>query len=426
MPHQVAVTIRATVAPARVSALREWLVEASHKGMAETPFDFAHVRGLHFAKFFLLDDVADLDGTPIPASLVFMSEVDGSVRKHLAELVDVAGDGIDQAFGHCAGYPAAGRWRGRRARIGWLRRHLVRSGVSYVNTVGRGLEQIRQEARLRETVQDYLDRPGQDWSGSTPTEVRAAIQAYVAGRPDLGWAMKPPPRPSLLWRAREAVHLVAVPAALALLLPVLLPVAAVYAVLLRLAELRVGPMTQRPTLEHLREVASFEDFGPQNPFAVVGFLKPGWLPRTTVRAVLFLTDYAVRHVYTHGSLAGIKTIHFARWVPLDGWRRVAFATSYDGAVEAYNDDFIETVWWGLNATFGNAADYPRTRWLFWGGAKYEQEFKYALRRAQVPVPAWYSAYPTLTAINIENNAQIRAGLSGDMSPAEAERWLSLL
>jgi hypothetical protein len=42
------------------------------------------------------------------------------------------------------------------------------------------------------------------------------------------------------------------------------------------------------------------------------------------------------------------------------------------------------------------------------------------------VPAWYTAYPALSADNIENNAKIRAGLRGDMSPAQAEQWLSLL
>jgi hypothetical protein len=424
MPHQLAVTFRAQVAADRVAELREWLAGMAQKGLAETPFDFAHLRGLHFAKFVLLDQVLDLDGEPIPASLVLMTEVDAPLRRHLAELVDVAGEGIDQAFGHCAGYPAAGS--GRRAKIRWLRRHLVRSGAAYVNTVGRGLEQIRQEARLREALQDYLDQPARDWSGSTPEQVRADIQGYVAGRPDLDWALRPPPRPALRWRIREAVHLVAVPLGLLPLLPLLAAILPVWAVLLRLAERRVGQVTERPTPEHLRELASHEDFGPQNAFAVVGFVRPGFLPRATFRAVLFLTDYAVRHIFTRGSLAGITTIHFARWVPLDSWRRVTFASCYDGAVESYNDDFIETVWWGLNATFGNAVVYPRTRWLFWGGAKYEQEFKYALRRAQLPIPAWYSAYPTLTAVNIDNNAQIRAGLRGELSRAEVERWLSRL
>jgi hypothetical protein len=44
----------------------------------------------------------------------------------------------------------------------------------------------------------------------------------------------------------------------------------------------------------------------------------------------------------------------------------------------------------------------------------------------VPTPIWYSAYPDLSTANIENNARIRAGLYGDMSPKEAEEWLGRL
>jgi hypothetical protein len=424
MPHQLAVTIRAPVAPGRLPELREWLAEVGRKGLAEPPFDLARLRGVHFARLFLLAPETDLRGRDIPASLVYLADVDAPRRRHLAELVDVAGEGVDAAFAHCAGYPRPGARR--RARIRWLRRHRVRSGASYVNTVGRGLEQIRQEARLREALQGYLDDPANGCSRRSPGQVRSGIQAYVAGRPDLAWAMRPPARPALAWRAREAVHRVAVPLALLLVLPVLLVVLPVWAGLLRLAERRDRLPTERPDPAAVRELADHEDFTAQNPFVVVGFVKPGLLRRTTFRAVLLGTDYAVRHRFTRGSLAGIKTIHFARWVPIDGWRRMAFASNYDGGVESYNDDFIETVWWGLNATFSNGLGYPPTRWLFLGGAKYEQAFKYSLRRHQVPVPAWYSAYPALTALNIENNAQIRAGLRGQRSPAEVDRWLSLL
>jgi hypothetical protein len=422
MPYQLGVTIRAKVTADRVPKLRQWLVEIARKGMAEEPFDFAHLRGVHFARFYLLEETADLDGQPIPASLVFMSEVDAPLRRHLAELASIARDGIDQAFGHCAGYPGPGARRG--VLVAWLRRHMVPASAFYVNTVGRGLEQIRQEARLREALENHLDQ--RDWAGCPPAEVRRDLQAYVAGRGDLGWAWKPAGRPSLLFRVREAVHKMAVPLAVVLMLPVLLAVFPVWAVLLRVSEFADRPDIKRPTAEHVDELASYEDFATQNPFAVVGFVKPGKLQWLTFRVVLFAINYGVRHLYNRDDLAGIKTIHFARWVPLDGWRRMTFASNYDGAVEAYNDDFINEVWWGLNAAFGNAVGYPPTRWLLWGGAKYEQPFKYTLRDRQVPVPAWYTAYPTLSADNIENNAQIRAGLRGDMSPAEAEHWLSLL
>jgi hypothetical protein len=422
MPHQIGVTIQAPVAAERVPELRHWLAEAAKKGLGEAPFGFAGCRRLHFARFYLLEETADLAGRPIPASLVFMSEVDAPLRRHLAELADVAQEGIDQAFQHCTGYPGPGG--GRRQRIAWLRRHRVRASAFYVHTVGRGVTQIRQEARLREELEDYLDR--RDHTGRTATEVRRELQAYVTGRADLAWAAKPPAPPSLYFRVREALHMFAVPALLLLALPVLLAVLPVWAVLLRIDERRDRPFTQRPALAHLEELAAYEDFTAQNPFAVVGFVKPSRLRGLTFRAVMFGVDYAVRHVYNHASLAGITTIHFARWVPLDGWRRMTFASDYDGAVEAYNDDFINIVWWGLNAAFGNGVGYPPTRWLLWGGARYEQQFKNTLRCHQVAVPLWYSAYPSLSADNIENNAQIRAGLRGDMSPAKAQQWLSRL
>jgi hypothetical protein len=349
MPHQLGVTIRAPVAAGRAAELRAWLAEIGRKGLAEGPFDLTRCHGVHFARLYLLDEMPDLEGRPIPATLVFMSEVDAPLYRHLAELADLAGEGIDQAFGHCTGYPGPGA--GRRARIAWLRRHMIPASAFYVNTVGRGLEQIRQEARLREALEDFLDQG--DWAGRTAAEIRRDLRAYVSRCPRLAWAMKPPPPPPLRFRAGETVHMVAVPLALTLLLPVLLPVLPVWAVLLRLDERHDEPFTAQPTLRHLDEVASHEDFGTQNPFAVVGFVRPGRLRQLTFRAMLFLTDYGVRHIFNHDSLAGIKTIHFARWVPFDGWRRMTFASNYDGAVEAYNDDFINIVWWGLNATFSN-------------------------------------------------------------------------
>ena len=422
MPHQLGVTIRAQVAAEQVAPLRDWLAKMAHIDAEQSPFAFGDMRLLHFAKLFALEETTDPGGQPIPASLVLMTDVDAPLGRHLAELIDVGGAGIDRAFGFCTGYP--GPRAPRRARIAWLRRHLVGASAVYVNTVGRSLQQIRQEARLHDALEERLDKG--DWEGRAADDVRRELRDYVAGRADLAWAMKPPAPPSLRFRMREAIHEVAVPLVLLPLLPALAVALPVWAILLRLSELRERPLTQRPTLEHLDELAGYEDFTAQNPFAVVGFLRPGPLRLVTTRAVMFAIDYAVRHVYNHNDLAGIKTIHFARWVPLDGWRRMTFASSYDGAVEAYNDDFIDEVWWGLNAAFGNAADYPPTRWVFWGGAKYEQQFKNTLRIHQVPVPVWYSAYPALSAANIENNARIRAGLRGEMSPADAAQWLSLL
>ena len=49
-----------------------------------------------------------------------------------------------------------------------------------------------------------------------------------------------------------------------------------------------------------------------------------------------------------------------------------------------------------------------------------------MRAHQILTPVWYSAYPGLTAVNVENNAAIRAGLYGGMTNEEAAAWLRRL
>ena len=158
----------------------------------------------------------------------------------------------------------------------------------------------------------------------------------------------------------------------------------------------------------------------------MGPVKPGWVRRVTITGVLLAIDYVTRHVLNHENLAGVKTIHFARWVALDDWRRVIFASNYDGSLESYMDDFIDKVAFGLNASFSHGVGFPRTRWLFFEGARREEEFKDYLRVHQVPTPVWYSAYEALSAPNLANNALIRSGLWGPMSRADAAAWLQRL
>src|SRR5256885_16539281 len=117
--------------------------------------------------------------------------------------------------------------------------------------------------------------------------------------------------------------------------------------------------------------------------------------------------HSTRHIYNHGSLTGGTTIHVARWIYLDDKRRLVFASSYDGSLESYMDDFIDKVAWGLNARFSNGVGYPRTNWLVLDGAKDELAFKHYIRSHQLVTQVWYQAYPALTALNIENNARIR-------------------
>src|SRR5262249_57813839 len=110
---------------------------------------------------------------------------------------------------------------------------------------------------------------------------------------------------------------------------------------------------------------------------------------------LCVFNFPTRHIYNRGRLARVTTIHFARWVFLDGKRRLLFASNYDGSLESYMDDFINKVGWGLNLVFSNGVGYPRTDWLVLGGAKDEQKFKRFIRRHELATEGWDKAHPGL-------------------------------
>jgi hypothetical protein len=248
----------------------------------------------------------------------------------------------------------------------------------------------------------------------------------VAADPTLAWSLHRARRPSLFWRAKELIHLAASALVLAVALPVAVVLLPVFALILRIHERREQPSTRVPDRAHVDELAALEDVVVQNQFTAVGFVKLGLFRRYTVTLVLWLLELSARHVYKKGSLAGIRTIHFARWVFLDDRRRLIFVSNYDGSLESYMDDFIDKVAWGLNAAFSNGDGYPRTRWLLFGGAKDERAFKNYLRDHQIETQLWYSAHAELTAVNITTNSEIRRGLATDMSDVEAQRWAALL
>jgi hypothetical protein len=424
MPHQVALTLAANVRPSEVESLKQ-LLETMGNGTANgSVIDLGALDGIHFARFVLLDETVDLGGEPLPAWLVYMSDLDVSRERHLENLVDSAGEGLDELFGRCADYPG-GVERTREQRLEYLRRHRIDEQAFYVNTIGRTTRQIRAEAGLRERIEEFLDGAG-DLRQQDPVEIRRAVQAHVEGDRSLRWAHTPAAGLDLPFRMRELAHLVGFPLLLLVLSPFLLLAAPVFFVLLRLHERRDPAPHLKPSPGLVQELAALEDHHVQNPFTAIGMVKPGLFRRLTLIGVLYAIDYVTRHVFNRGNLAGVKTIHFARWVFLDGKRRVIFASNYDGSLESYMDDFIDKIAWGLNIVFSNGFGFPRARWLVGGGARDELAFKDYLRLHQVPTRVWYSAYGRLTSDNIANNERIRAGLRGELSREATERWLRAL
>ena len=424
MVDQAALTIVAAVKPSEEQSLRDLLAAMGRDPAGNEVVPLGRFENVHFARFVLLDATTDLQGRPIGCSLMFLSDVDGDAGRHLEALVDVAGAGLDRIYAHCDGYPADGA-RTRAGRLAYLRAHSVSADATYVNTRGRTVRQIRQQAQLRDAIEEFLDRSARNWSGADPLVVRKAIQDFVAGEESLRWARRAPSRdvPALL---RETVHFTWGVFRLTLLAPFALLALPVFVALLRWHELTDPAPHVRASAARIQQLAALEDYAPQNQFSAIGFLKPGWFRRVVAVCVLWLVNFGARHFFAHADLAGVKTIHFARWVFVDGGRRLLFASNYDGSLENYMGDFIDKVAWGLNAVFSNGVDYPRTNWLIKDGAKDEGAFKDFIRTRQIPTQVWYAAYDHLTAVNVEQNARIHGGLHAKLSPAEVEAWLRLL
>jgi hypothetical protein len=417
---QSTVTIVTTVGADQDDALQQLLESAGQDPANNSLVPFAEFSNVHFARFFILPAAIDRAGNPYTPRLVFLADVDGPVDAFVRQLVAAAGDGLHRIYQHCTDYP------GRAGLLDYLQHSSVKTAAAYVNTVGRTVQQIRQEAQLHDAIETFLDSNSQRFPNADARVVRAEIQEFVERDPALVWAREPAQAPDVPYVVGEKLQLALVGAAGVVLFPYILLAAPVYLAILRWHETHDVTNDVVPADALIQELAEQEDHGVQNPFTSAGFLKPGLFRRLTGTVVLWGTSFLARHVFNHADLIGVKTIHFARWVFLDHKHRLFFASNYDGSLENYMDDFIDKIAWGLNIVFSNGVDYPETRFLVLDGAHDEQVFKRFNLTHQLVTPFWYAAYQGLTALNIENNARVRAGLFGAMDEAAACAWLRRL
>ncbi len=179
----------------------------------------------------------------------------------------------------------------------------------------------------------------------------------------------------------------------------------------------------------------------QNHLASLTRVKPGPVRAVMLRLTLFAINLLARFWFNRGDLGGIPTILSARWVLVDRGRKLLFLDNYGGAWESYLNEFIDmTAVKGLNAiwtnTFVSVRDdktvqehkytFPLTNFLIWGGAQRERPFKAYVRQSQVETLAWYSAYPTLSVTNINDNTAARQSLIDASSLAETDAILQRL
>jgi hypothetical protein len=421
----------APIDPDRMTNLRALLATMNHRRGVVNPQNtlvpFGQFDRLHFARFVILDDTTLDDisvyGMPRPdigIALAFLGDCDGPAHELLADMVRRAGAGLRQIFSHCSGFSPDGDV------LAWMRDHEQPPAALYVNWVGRSVRQVREESALRDALVSYLDANAAALVGKGPREFRDALRKFVDTEKQAGRLTLTPEHRPLSWKLGEVLHAAGVLLILLLLAPFLVLYLPVYLVQLRLRERRDPEIAPRPTDRHVRDLAELEDHDVANQFTAIGSLKPGLFRRWSASFFLWMLNNACRHVYNRGHLTRVGTIHFARWVFLDDKRRILFASNYDGSLESYMDDFINKVGWGLNLVFSNGVGYPHTDWLLLRGAESEQKFKHFLRRHELPTEVWYNAHPGLTAVDLDGNTRIRAGIEkAQMTDGEIGEWLQL-
>jgi hypothetical protein len=290
------------------------------------------------------------------------------------------------------------------------------------------MQQIREENALSQALQKRMLANSSEFQSSSPEEVRRAAKEFVRKEvADQRLTLTPLKKAPLAWRIRNLLNLIFVPVLLLFLAPWFLLYLPIFLIQLRRREKRDPVIAPRPSAEHVRRLAEIEDHDVTNQFTAMGSVKPGLFRRWTFITLLWLVQYTTRHIYTGRYLARVPSIHFARWVYIDDKKRLVFCSNYDGSLESYMDDFINKVAFGLNVVFSNGIGYPRTNWLVFRGAKNEQQFKYYIRRHQLPTEVWYNGHRGLTNFDLFRNSQIRSGLDQQsMTNAEAAQWLALI
>jgi hypothetical protein len=360
--------------------------------------DFPRSRHIHFARFAILDDP---DRGPGRSRLLYASVYDGTLADHVAELADITSN-LDGIWGPCEGFSGATSFPAfisahahepeayyiafRDETVASIRHAIsIRpQTTSSEPPLARGFarqvaDALKRVIRAAPVVQDMLRavaRLGFANVYAGVSGITASLDRYAIIRL-LNWITqnRMPPRAS--------------PFSSVLLDNCAAPVP-------------FAPGDEFPSALASRPAAFREDVIAQNQLTLVTVVDEGRGDR--LRAVMSAIDAYARRLSPPGSLTGISTIHFVRWLIIDNGRRLLFVSDYDNSWENYIDEFAEMILSGLDAIWGTALGFPPD------GARDLPAFKRFLRCHQVPSEAFFSAYPDETVLNIAaDTARARQG-----------------
>jgi Dyp-type peroxidase family len=409
--------------------------------------DWKRIESIHYARFFIIEAYETFGSGP---KLVFCTNYDGPLgsnstsrkqaqSRHISEIVRVAELGLDAIYRCCRGYS------GLNEIATYFNAHSVVAPTFYVGSIGRSRDQIIAEENLRFKIQQLINSIYRENPKLDPESVRSAIQKNAAIS-----SLKVPKfeaQPNGKWKVYLIVALLILglaaliglagfvlmgyfPKMIAWTIAAGTPVLFILALVATLrykekTDPQFEPKYGSRDREHDATVSADDNHFLQNEISHIVDLKPGIFRKVMIRIVYFALKILIKNVFNKGKLGNIPSIHMARWVIIDGGRRILFMSNFDNSWESYLGDFIDQASAGLTGVWSNTVGYPRTKWLIKAGSKDAFRFKAWTRHHQIKTQVWYSAYPNLSIRNVNANTEIRRGLA-DSSCMPASVWLDWL
>jgi len=378
-------TVIAKIKVSQEEALRKVLATIASDPEANRYLHFELGSLTHLANFVILNDSEN------GSRLLFTSNYDGSLEDYVADLLRIA-PGIDEIWNCCEGYA------GKASLLSFFRAHSHKAQSYFIAFRDETVMSIRQKMAIREQIESFLAL-SQVAAYLDKTTLRNVLDALTK------LSRKPPSNRlrAALTAVRNFLH--------RKFFDLVLRGARFYGALVvdktyTSASSALGQDIRPTKLSDEPQMTNLID------------IKPGrlWL----LRIACFVLEFLGRYAFSPGNLAGVVTIHFARWVIIDNGKRLLFQSKFDGSWENYMGDFVDKVGWGLDAVWSNTIGYPSA------GMQDIDSFKRFIRDRQFHHLYVYCAYPNETVLNLMRDRDIVSGLTANFDRAATERWLAQL
>ena len=316
---------------------------------------FQRMRELHFASWIILNN-----DPSYPPYLVLETSYDGDLESHLDQLIEHGQAALDQAYRLCEGYPAGGAADAAHIKL-YLKEHSVQSRVFFPAFPGLSLASIRNAIATRKVAERFLDKLGKQLSLNRLSEaqIQAKLVHHFVRHPLVMPVLSDPTQKQLRLRVILNAVLLAIPALL------FLPFAAILLVIERIQEIRERGVPNPPH-RPLDDRIFRDPVCAENHLTTLVKIKPG--RRLLLKILLNVYWLLGKTVFLLGSIGSIQTVHFARWLLIDGDQRLLFLSNHDGSWSSYLGDFSDQGW-GVTSIWGHTEAFPPAKWVFWGGCQ---------------------------------------------------------